>query len=104
MPVFTENLCADNREDLPTYLDKPSHDNVAISKSNMASTTREELIESLKGQKIRIYGLDKFLSGWPSVVNPNLEALRQDMEARVTRCAASDHSNIGSMALLMKDI
>lgn len=70
----------------------------------MASTTREGIVESLKGQKIRIYDLDKAMSGWPSVVNPNLEALRQDVEARVTRCATSDHSKIGSMLLFMKDM
>ena len=50
----------------------------------MASTSREALIKGLKGQKIQIYDLDKILSGWPSIVNPNVDALRQDVQARIT--------------------
>ncbi|CAF9937923.1 MAG: hypothetical protein HETSPECPRED_000710 [Heterodermia speciosa] len=51
----------------------------------MASTPREALIKSFKGQKIRIYDLDKVMSGWPSVANPNLDILRHDVQARTTK-------------------
>ena len=53
----------------------------------MASATRETLIKGLKGQNIRIYDLDKVMSGWPSVVNPNVDILHQDVQARITRYA-----------------
>ena len=59
----------------------------------MASTTREALIKSLKGQKIRIYDLDKVMSGWPSIVNPNVDTLRQDVQARITGYAPPSFSS-----------
>ncbi|KAL8786873.1 MAG: hypothetical protein Q9195_008030 [Heterodermia aff. obscurata] len=61
----------------------------------MQSTPREALIKSLKGQKIRIYDLDKVMTGWPSVVNPNIEILREDVQVRITKYATSDHSTFG---------
>ena len=110
IPVLTENSCADHgdhREVLPTYsshhLEMPPNNNAAIKESIMASATREALIKSLRGKKVRVHDLDKVMSEWPSFVNPNIENLRPDVQARVTRYIPFYLSTVRLMALLMGD-
>ena len=41
--------------------------------------SRTELFEGLRGQTIRVKGLESAFSSWPCKVNPHVDQLRQDV-------------------------
>ena len=49
----------------------------------MTFSVRENLIKDLSGQSIRIRDLGKTMAGWPQGVNPKVEELRDEIEARI---------------------
>lgn len=49
----------------------------------MTFSARETLIKDLSGQSIRICDLGKTMAGWPQRVNPKVEELRDEIEARI---------------------
>ena len=49
----------------------------------MTLSVREDLIQALSGQSIRIPDLGKTMAGWPQGVNPKVEVLRDEIEARI---------------------
>lgn len=46
---------------------------------------RQHLLESLRGQELRIPDLQGFFDHWPQYINPNLQHLRRDVDERLKR-------------------
>ena len=49
---------------------------------------REQLLQSLRGRKLRIPDLQALVRQWPQYVNPELDRLRADVDQRLQECVS----------------
>ena len=49
------------------------------------SSSRQELLDGLKGQAVNVPDFDRCFQGWPYGVNENLAQLREDVDGRLLR-------------------
>ena len=49
-------------------------------------TSRIEVLEDLRGQSIRVIGLESAFSAWPFKVNRHVDKVRKDVTTRLNRC------------------
>ena len=49
-------------------------------------TSRQELLDSLRGQELHVPDLEKLFCHWPQCVNADLPMLREDVEAKLQAC------------------
>ena len=49
---------------------------------------REQLLQSLRGRKLRIPDLQAMLKHWPQYVHPELDCLRKDVNRHFRECVS----------------
>ncbi|KAL8747718.1 MAG: hypothetical protein Q9190_000459 [Brigantiaea leucoxantha] len=66
--------------------------------------SRQQLLDSLRGQELRIPNLQAFFDGWPQSINPNLSHLRKDVDDRLKRLATIATYKMKSNMLLISEM
>ncbi|KAI4117593.1 MAG: hypothetical protein LQ345_002224, partial [Seirophora villosa] len=56
------------------------------------STVREDLIRDLRGRTIHVPDLHDVMPDWPHAINPQIESLRRDVEARLDSLFSAERS------------